>query len=55
MFAYTGLTEEMVNKVKTEYSVHMPVDGRISIAGLNSSNMDYVVNAFHMVSKDGEI
>lgn len=55
MFAYTGLTPEMVNRVKTEFSVHMPHDGRISIAGLNESNIDYVVNAFHEVSKDGQI
>lgn len=45
MFAYTGLTPEMVNRVKDEFSVHMPVDGRISIAGLNEHNIDHVVTS----------
>lgn len=55
MFAYTGLTPEMVNRVKNEFSVHMPTDGRISVAGLNEHNIDHVVHAFHESSKDGQI
>lgn len=55
MFAYTGLSQEMVDKVRADHSIYMAADGRISVAGLNSSNMDHVANAFHLASKDGEI
>jgi aspartate/tyrosine/aromatic aminotransferase len=30
----------------------MTADGRISIAGLNTKNLDYVADAFHAVTKD---
>jgi aspartate/tyrosine/aromatic aminotransferase len=33
----------------------MPPDGRISVAGVNSSNIDYICNAFHEVSIGKEI
>jgi aspartate aminotransferase len=35
MFAFTGLTSEMVTEVIEKYSIHMPLDGRISVAGVN--------------------
>ena len=51
MFAYTGLTEEQVTRLKHEYSLYTTLCGRISIAGLNSKNVEYIANAFHDVSK----
>jgi len=50
MFAYTGLNTDMVNELREKYAVYMTMDGRISIAGLNSGNLDYVANAFHAVT-----
>lgn len=50
MFAYTGLSEAMVNELREKYSIYMTMDGRISIAGLNSGNLDYCVDAFHAVT-----
>lgn len=50
MFAYTGLTPEMVKEVREKYSIYMPPDGRISIAGVNSKNIDHICTAFHNVS-----
>jgi len=47
MFAYTGLTAEMVKEVIEKYHIYMPPDGRISVAGVNSHNIDHVTNAFH--------
>ena len=35
-----------------EYGIYMTADGRISIAGLNSKNLDYIAEAFHNVTKD---
>jgi len=55
MFAYTGLKPEMVARIKSEFSVYMPFDGRISIAGLNDQNVDHVAAAFHAVTDGLEI
>ena len=52
MFAYTGLNKEMVDQIRNEYAIYMTADGRISIAGLNSGNLDYVADAFHNTTKD---
>jgi aspartate/tyrosine/aromatic aminotransferase len=38
----------MVNK----YHVYMTQNGRISVAGLNHSNVEYVANAFKQVTSD---
>ncbi len=51
MFAYTGLSLEQVNKLASEYNIYMTKDGRISISGLNTKNVEYVADAFHQVSK----
>jgi len=50
MFAYTGLNKEQVTELKEKHAIYMTMDGRISIAGLNSSNIDYVSEAFHKVT-----
>ena len=55
MFAYTGLTPEMVAEVREKYSIYMPPDGRISVAGVNSHNIDHICTAFHEVSHGKEI
>lgn len=47
MFAYTGLSSEQVEKLKTGSHIYMTSDGRISIAGLNTGNLDYIAEAFH--------
>lgn len=52
MFAFTGLNNEMVEELKNKYSIYMTADGRISISGLNTKNLDYVAEAFHNVTKD---
>jgi aspartate/tyrosine/aromatic aminotransferase len=30
----------------------MTMDGRISLAGLNTGNLDYIADSFHAVTKD---
>jgi len=32
----------------------MTLDGRISIAGMNTKNLDYIADAFHEVTKDSK-
>jgi len=52
MFAYTGLTKEMVEDLKTKYGIYMTADGRVSICGLNTHNLEYISESFHNVTKD---
>jgi len=42
MFAFTGMTQEHVVKLRENYSIYMTNDGRISIAGLNTKNIEYI-------------
>lgn len=42
MFAYTGLNKDQVNELREQYAIYLTLDGRISIAGMNSGNIDYV-------------
>lgn len=44
MFSFLGITPEQVGRLK-EKSIYMVGSSRINIAGLNSNNMDYVVES----------
>ena len=52
MFAYTGLGEDQVLDVRAKEALYMTNDGRISICGLNTKNVNYVAQAIHRVTKD---
>ena len=52
MFAFSGLTPEQCDRLKNEYHIYVVRNGRISIAGLNSKNMDYVAKAIHEITKN---
>jgi aspartate aminotransferase len=51
MFAYSGLTPEQVELMKTKHHIYMTKDGRISISGLNTHNVASVAKAIHDVTK----
>ena len=51
MFCYTGMTPEQVTRIKQEFSVYLTQDGRISIAGITSENVQYLAQAIHEVTK----
>jgi aspartate aminotransferase len=53
MFAYTGMTADMVDELTARYAIFMTRDGRISLAGLNEQNVRYVAEAIHSVT-DGK-
>ena len=55
MFAYTGLKSDMVEELKRIYAIYLPIDGRISLASINSSNLEYFCQAVHDVTKDKEL
>ena len=45
MFSFTGLTEEQVLKLREDSHVYMTKNGRISMAGLNTNNVEYFAKA----------
>ncbi|TFB03506.1 Aspartate aminotransferase [Trichoderma ghanense] len=49
MFSFTGLTEAQVMKLREEYHIYMTKNGRISMAGLNTHNIDHVAQAIRKV------
>ncbi|CAB9523987.1 Aspartate aminotransferase, mitochondrial [Seminavis robusta] len=53
MFAFTGMSSDMCDQLTEEYSIFLTRDGRISIAGLNDNNLEYVAKAVHAVT-DGK-
>lgn len=50
MFCYTGLSPEQVDRLASEYSIYGTRDGRISICGINSENVNYLSEAIHAVA-----
>ena len=42
MFSYSGLSKDIVEKLKTQYSVYAVDSGRICVAALNNKNIDRV-------------
>ncbi|XP_065828272.1 aspartate aminotransferase, mitochondrial-like [Oscarella lobularis] len=51
MFCFTGLDPDQVARIMNEFSVYLTKDGRISMAGVSSKNVEYVANAIHNVTK----
>jgi len=51
MFCYSGLTGEQVDKLAKEYHIYMTRNGRISMAGVTSKNVDYLAQSMHAVSQ----
>jgi aspartate aminotransferase len=50
MFAYSGLTKKQVQDLR-ELHVYMNFDGRMSISGVNSKNVDYLAESIHNVTR----
>ncbi len=49
MFSYTGLSEELVERLRDEFGVYLIASGRMCVAGLNASNVHRVAKAFAAV------
>lgn len=52
MFAYTGLKKDQVLELAEKYHIYLVHSGRISIAGLNTKNVEYVAKAFDEVTRN---
>lgn len=51
MFCYTGLKPDQVARLTKDHHIYLTKDGRISIAGINASNVTYLAEAVHAVTK----
>ena len=51
MFCFTGLDKDQVERLTKDFSIYLTKDGRISVAGLSSQNVEYVARAIHAVTK----
>ena len=49
----SGMSSEMCDQLTSTYSIFLTRDGRISLAGLNEGNIEYVAKAIHDVT-DGK-
>ena len=49
MFSYSGLSPEQVDRLRDEFGVYLVRSGRMCIAGLNGSNIDYVASSIAAV------
>lgn len=47
------MSSDMVDQLTSMYSIFLTRDGRISLAGLNDGNIEYVAKAIHAVT-DGK-
>ena len=45
MFSFTGLTEKQVEQMIKKHSIYMTKDGRISVCGINTKNVEYIAAA----------
>jgi aspartate aminotransferase len=51
MFCFTGMKPDQVANLTKNHSVYLTKDGRISVAGITSSNVDYLAHAMHESTK----
>lgn len=49
MFSFTGLSAQQCETLVNEHHIYLTASGRISMAGLNSHNVDYVAKCFDAV------
>jgi len=50
MFCYSGLSSDEVDRLRNEYHIYMTQNGRISMAGVTSNNVEYMADAIHKVT-----
>ena len=49
MFGFLNLSEEQIDLLISKYSIYLPYDGRISLSGLNDSNIDYFTDKLNEI------
>lgn len=51
MFCYSGLTKQHVQQLRKDHSIYLTSNGRISMAGVTTSNVERLADAIHQVTK----
>ncbi|KAF7825447.1 aspartate aminotransferase, mitochondrial-like [Senna tora] len=51
MFCFSGLSPDQVKHLEKDFHIYMTPDGRISMAGVTRSNVNYLANAIDEVTK----
>ncbi|KAJ2356735.1 aspartate transaminase aat1 [Coemansia sp. RSA 2618] len=51
MFCFTGLTPGQVDRLAQEFHIYLTRDGRVSMAGISSSNVNYLAESIHKVTQ----
>ncbi len=51
LFTFGLLDSEQVGYLRDQFAIYLPDDGRINVAGLNASNLNYVVEAIMALAK----
>ncbi|KAG2686144.1 hypothetical protein I3760_10G164000 [Carya illinoinensis] len=46
MFCFSGLSPDEIDRLVREFHVYITPDGRMSMAGVNTSNVNYLANAY---------
>lgn len=54
MFSFTGLSEQQVGRLREKWHVYMTKNGRISMAGLNTNNVEYFAKAVDDVVREAQ-
>lgn len=49
MFSFLGISKEQAERLTKDFAIYLPNSGRVNVAGLNSGNLDYVVEAITAV------
>ena len=49
MFSFSGLTKQQVDRLKDEFSIYIVGSGRINVAGISESNVDYLCESIAKV------
>jgi len=52
MFSFTGLNEKQVGILREKWHIYMTKNGRISMAGLNTHNVEYFAEAVDSVVRE---
>ena len=55
MFAFTGMSAEMVDELGAKHAIFLTRDGRISVAGINTGNVAHIAQAIHTVTSGKSI
>jgi len=50
MFAYSGMSKDEVVALREKHHIYCTLDGRISMAGVTSNNVEYIARAIHDVT-----